>query len=94
MIKVSIEIDPEKLGRVREILGTDSVHDTVDAAFREFARIAAAREAVASARGSVAAEGLTPTDAFMWDAVEFALGAIDADELARRAVERHRKQAE
>jgi hypothetical protein len=51
----------------------------------------ARREAVASALGSVTAEGLVPTRGFRQDAREFAEGVIDADELARRAVERHRR---
>jgi len=51
----------------------------------------ARREAVASALGSVMAEGLTPDSAFMQDAHDFTEGVIDADELARRAIERHRK---
>lgn len=49
----------------------------------------ARREAVASARGSVTAEGLMPTGGFMQDAHEFTEGSIDADESARRAIERH-----
>jgi Antitoxin VbhA len=51
----------------------------------------ARREAVDSALGSVAAEGLVPTDGFARDAHEFAEGVIDADELVRRAIERHRR---
>lgn len=58
------------------------------AALRErFAR----HESIASALGSVMAEGVTPTSAFMQDAQEFIDGRIDDDELTRRAIERHRK---
>lgn len=48
-------------------------------------------EAVASAWGSLSAEGLTPTAQFVSDANDFASGKIDADELARRAIARHRR---
>lgn len=57
-------------------------------AFRE--KIAC-REAIASAIGSVMAEGLVPTIIFVHDALELTEGAIDMDELIRRAVERHRR---
>jgi PHD/YefM family antitoxin component YafN of YafNO toxin-antitoxin module len=46
---------------------------------------------VASAWGSLNAEGLTPTAHVVRDTEEFTSGAIDADELARRAVARHRR---
>jgi Arc/MetJ family transcription regulator len=49
MAKTSVEIDPEKLNRTREILGTDSIRDTIDAAFREVIRVAAVRDLVALA---------------------------------------------
>ena len=52
----------------------------------------ARREAVASAWGSVTAEGLVPTAGFTQDAHEFSEGLIDADELARRAIERHSRR--
>ena len=48
-------------------------------------------DAVASAWGSVNAEGLTPTGDFARDAAEFTEGAIDVDELLRRAIARHRR---
>jgi PHD/YefM family antitoxin component YafN of YafNO toxin-antitoxin module len=48
-------------------------------------------EAVASAWGSLGAEGLKPTAQFVDDANDFTSGQIDADELARRAVARHRR---
>ena len=48
-------------------------------------------EAVASAWGSLSAEGLEPTPQFVSDANEFTSGLIDADELARRSIERHRR---
>jgi hypothetical protein len=46
-------------------------------------------EAVASAWGSLRAEGLEPTAQFVRDANEFTSGQIDSDELVRRAVARH-----
>jgi Antitoxin VbhA len=52
----------------------------------------ARRDAVASAWGSVTAEGLVPTGGFTQDADEFTEGSIDADELARRAIERHSRR--
>lgn len=63
-------------------------------AYRE---LAALRErfhrgaAVASAWGSLRAEGLEPSAKFVGDADEFTSGQIDADELVRRAVSRHRR---
>jgi Arc/MetJ family transcription regulator len=49
MAKTSVEIDLEKLNRTREILGTESIRDTIDAAFREVIRVAAVRDLVALA---------------------------------------------
>lgn len=49
MAKTSVEIDLDKLNRTREILGTESIRDTIDAAFREVIRIAAVRDLVALA---------------------------------------------
>jgi len=46
MAKTSVEIDQEKLNRTREILGTESIRDTIDAAFREVIRAAAVRDLV------------------------------------------------
>jgi PHD/YefM family antitoxin component YafN of YafNO toxin-antitoxin module len=48
-------------------------------------------EAVASTWGSLSAEGLKPTAQFVDDTGEFTSGRIDADELVRRAVTRHRR---
>ena len=47
MAKTSVDIDMDKLDRVREILGTQSIRETINAAFREVIRIAAARDLVA-----------------------------------------------
>src|ERR1700735_5667551 len=41
MAKTSVDIDMEKLDRVREILGTESIRETISAAFREVIRVAA-----------------------------------------------------
>ena len=49
MAKTSVEIDLDKLHRAREILGTESIRDTIDAAFREVIRVAAVRDLVALA---------------------------------------------
>jgi hypothetical protein len=48
-------------------------------------------EAVASAWGSLRAEGLEPSAQFVSDAAKFTSGQIDADELVRRAIVRHRR---
>jgi Arc/MetJ family transcription regulator len=44
MAKTSVDIDMEKLVRVREILGTKSIREAVNAAFREVIRVAAVRD--------------------------------------------------
>ena len=49
MAKTTVEIDQDKLNRVREILGTESIRDTIDAAFRQVIRVAAVRDLVALA---------------------------------------------
>jgi Arc/MetJ family transcription regulator len=47
MPKTSVDIDMEKLNKVRGILGTESIRETINAAFREVIRIAAVRDLVA-----------------------------------------------
>jgi hypothetical protein len=42
-----VGIDMEKLDKVREIVGTESIPETISAAFREVIRIAAVRDLVA-----------------------------------------------
>jgi Arc/MetJ family transcription regulator len=49
MAKTSVEIDQDRLNRAREILGTTSIRDTIEAAFREVIRVAAVRDLVALA---------------------------------------------
>jgi hypothetical protein len=44
MAKTSVDIDMEKLDKVRGILGTESIRKTISAAFREVIRMAAVRE--------------------------------------------------
>ncbi|NUR90289.1 MAG: type II toxin-antitoxin system Phd/YefM family antitoxin [Nonomuraea sp.] len=48
-------------------------------------------EAVASAWGSVTAEGLVPTPGSAHDTDDYIAGKIDADELLRRALNRHQR---
>ena len=60
MAKTSVEIDPEKLKRTREILGTESIRDTIDAAFREVIRIAAVRDLVTLAEDGAFSALLEP----------------------------------
>jgi Arc/MetJ family transcription regulator len=47
MAKTSVDIDMDKLDKVREILGTGSIRETINAAFREVIRVAAVRDLVA-----------------------------------------------
>jgi Arc/MetJ family transcription regulator len=47
MAKTSVDIDMDKLDKVREILGTESIRETIGAAFREVIRMAAVRDLVA-----------------------------------------------
>jgi Arc/MetJ family transcription regulator len=47
MAKTSVDIDMEKLDKVREILGTESIRETINAAFREVIRISAVRDLAA-----------------------------------------------
>jgi Arc/MetJ family transcription regulator len=46
MAETSVDIDMEQLGKVREILGTESIRETISAAFREVIRMAAVRDLV------------------------------------------------
>jgi Arc/MetJ family transcription regulator len=45
--KTSVDIDLDRLNRSREILGTESIRDTIDAAFRAVIRVAGVRDLVA-----------------------------------------------
>ena len=47
MAKTSVDIDMDKLDKVREIPGTESIRETINAAFREVIRIAAVRDLAA-----------------------------------------------
>lgn len=47
MAKTSVDIDMDKLDRVRKILGTESIRETINAAFREVIRISAVRDLAA-----------------------------------------------
>lgn len=60
MAKTSVEIDQDKLNRVREILGTNSIRDTIEAAFREVIRVAAVRDLVALAEDGAFSALLEP----------------------------------
>ena len=44
MAKTSVEIDMNRLNQVRGILGTESIRETINAAFREVIRVAAIRD--------------------------------------------------
>lgn len=47
MAKTSVEIDMDKLDKVRGILGTETIRETINAAFREVIRVAAVRDLAA-----------------------------------------------
>ncbi|MEH0422802.1 hypothetical protein [Streptomyces sp. B21-083] len=55
---------------------------------------AARRTAVASATGSIEAEGLHASDASDRDTEAYVKGDVDADTLVARAIARHRQTAE
>ena len=73
--------------RATGVLISVELFEELTAVREKFAR----REALASAWGSLTAEGLAPTAPFLQDASEFADGAIGADELVQRAITRHRR---
>jgi Arc/MetJ family transcription regulator len=52
MAKTSVDIDMEKLDKVREILGTESIRETISAAFREVIRVAAVNDLVSLESGA------------------------------------------
>lgn len=60
MAKTSVEIDQDRLNRAREILGTTSIRDTIEAAFREVIRVAAVRDLVAMAEDGAFSALLEP----------------------------------
>ena len=60
MAKTSVEIDQDRLNRAREILGTTSIRDTIEAAFREVIRVAAVRDLVTLAEDGAFSALLEP----------------------------------
>jgi hypothetical protein len=46
MARASVDIDMEKLDKVRQILGTESIQETISAAFLEVIRMAAVHDLV------------------------------------------------
>lgn len=60
MAKTSVEVDMAKLDRAKEILGTDTLRDTIDAAFREVIRIDSVRRLVDLAEQGAFAPLLEP----------------------------------
>jgi Arc/MetJ family transcription regulator len=60
MAKTSVEIDMAQLAQVRGILGTDTIRDTINAAFREVIRVKAARNLVQLAHDGAFAALLEP----------------------------------
>jgi hypothetical protein len=47
MAQTSVDIDMEKFDKVRRILGTESIQETISAAFREVIRVATVHALVA-----------------------------------------------
>ena len=67
MAKTSVEIDPEQLRRTREILGTETLRETIEAAFRQVIRTAAVQDLVALAEEGAFAMLLEPdAEERMW----------------------------
>jgi Arc/MetJ family transcription regulator len=60
MAKTSVDIDMAHLERARAILGTSTIRETIDAAFREVIRVAAVRGLVDSAEAGAFAALLEP----------------------------------
>jgi Arc/MetJ family transcription regulator len=60
MAKTSVDIDMAHLEQARAILGTSTIRETIDAAFREVIRVAAVRGLVDSAEGGAFAALLEP----------------------------------
>jgi hypothetical protein len=67
MAKTSVDIDMMKLNQVRGILGTDSIRETIEGAFREIIRVAAVHDLVALGQESAFEVVLKPgSDERMW----------------------------
>ncbi|MCP2277665.1 hypothetical protein SAMN04244553_2794 [Nocardia amikacinitolerans] len=60
MAKTSVDVDMAKLDRAKEILGTETLRDTIDAAFREVIRIDSVRKLVGLAEDGAFAALLEP----------------------------------
>lgn len=67
MAKTSVDIDQGRLDKVRGLLGTESIRETIDAAFREVIRAAAVRDLVALGEEGAFSLLLEPgTEERMW----------------------------
>ena len=67
MPKTSVEVDAAKLDRAKGILGTETLRDTIDAAFREVIRIDSVRRLVDLAEQGAFEELLKPdAEARLW----------------------------
>ena len=60
MAKTSVDIDMAHMEQVRAILGTSTIRETIEAAFREVIRVAAVRGLVESAEDGAFATLLEP----------------------------------
>jgi Arc/MetJ family transcription regulator len=60
MAKTSVDIDMDRLGQAKEILGTDTIRDTIDVAIREVIRRAATQNLVSLAESGAFAALLEP----------------------------------
>lgn len=60
MAKTSVDIDMDRLGQAKEILGTETIRDTIDAAIRDVIRRAAVQDLVSLAESGAFAALLEP----------------------------------
>jgi Arc/MetJ family transcription regulator len=67
MAKTTIDVDSQKVDKAQEILGTQTIRDTVDAALRHVIAAAARREFIEIAASGAFAELLDPeVERQMW----------------------------
>jgi PHD/YefM family antitoxin component YafN of YafNO toxin-antitoxin module len=89
--RVGEQADPVLIGAHRKAQGVLLSVEAFEA-LESRANLAARRQAVDSAAGSAAAEGLTLSAPAKADAQEFARGAISGGELVERAVARYARR--
>lgn len=60
MAEATVEIDQEMLDQVRKVLGTETLQDTIDSAFREVLRVSVVRGLIVSPESGAFAAVLEP----------------------------------